>query len=77
MNLRYSSTVRSIWNNFDALMTYEKPQDTFVGVCSQGKSCSLGLLQAICFGVPSSCLQCISTGLVVLVWRLRKGAIHS
>jgi hypothetical protein len=29
------------------------------------------------FGVPSSCLQCISTGPIVLVWKLKKGGTHS
>jgi hypothetical protein len=31
-------------------------------------SCVLVLLHMIGFGVPSSCLQCISAGMVVLVW---------
>jgi hypothetical protein len=55
----------------------KKTQGTSAGENLQEKSCALGLLQMIGFGVPSSCLQCISTGLIVLVWKLRKWGTHS
>jgi hypothetical protein len=53
-------------------MTDEKPQGTSVGEYLQNKSCALGLLHMIVFGVPSSCLQYIATGISVLSWKLKK-----